>query len=80
MVQYCNTVGETHGKQVPQRPYHDHTHRQALHQAKGFNPMEEVPLEKAVDLVVVMELSTTLLKMMDPVEACILYLWGKAFL
>jgi hypothetical protein len=41
--------------------------------------MEEVPLEKAVDLVVVMELSTTLLKMLDPVEACILNLWRKTF-
>jgi hypothetical protein len=39
--------------------------------------MEEVPLEKAVDLVVVMELSTTPPKMVDPVEACILNLWGK---
>jgi hypothetical protein len=39
--------------------------------------MEEVPLEKAVDLVVVMELSTTLLKMLDPEEACILNLWRK---
>jgi hypothetical protein len=39
--------------------------------------IEEVPLENAADLVVVMELSTTLLKMADPVEACILNLWGK---
>jgi hypothetical protein len=42
--------------------------------------MEEVPLEKAVDLVVVMELSTTLLKMLDPVETRILNPWGKTFL
>ena len=37
-------------------------------------------MKKAVDLVVVMELRTTLLKMLDPVEACILNLRRKTFL
>jgi hypothetical protein len=33
-----------------------------------------------MDLVIVVELSTTPLNMLDPVEACIVYLWRKALL
>jgi hypothetical protein len=37
-------------------------------------------LQELMDLVVIVELSTTLLKMLDPVEACILNLGSKALL
>jgi hypothetical protein len=42
--------------------------------------MEEVLLQKGMGLVVVIELSATPLKMLDPVKACILSLWTKTFL
>ena len=33
-----------------------------------------------MDLVVVVKLSSTLLKMLDPIEACVLNLWRKILL
>jgi hypothetical protein len=37
-------------------------------------------LQDLMDLVVVTELSTTISKMLSPVETCILNLWRKTFL
>jgi hypothetical protein len=51
-----------------------------LHQAESFEPVEKVLLEKGVELVIVIKLRTTPLKMLDPVETCILSLWRKTFL
>jgi hypothetical protein len=48
--------------------------------AKGFKPVKEMYLEELMDLVVVVKQSTTLLKMLNPVEACILDLWRKTLL
>jgi hypothetical protein len=42
--------------------------------------MKEMHLQKLVDLVVVIDLSTTLLKMLHLVETCILNLWRKGLL
>jgi hypothetical protein len=42
--------------------------------------MEEALLQKDIGFVVVIELSTTLLKMLDPVKAHILNLWRETFL
>jgi hypothetical protein len=45
--------------------------------SKGLEPMQEMLTQKLVYLVVVTKLSTTLLKMLDPVETCILNLKRK---
>jgi len=42
--------------------------------------MEQMNLQELMDLVIVMELFTTLLKMLDPVETCILNLRRNALL
>jgi hypothetical protein len=42
--------------------------------------MEQVNLQEPIDLVVVMELFTTLLKMLDLVETCVLNLRRKKLL
>jgi hypothetical protein len=42
--------------------------------------MEQMNMQEPMDLVVVMELFTTLLKMLDPVETCILNLRRNALL
>jgi hypothetical protein len=42
--------------------------------AKGLKPVKEMYLEELMDLVVVIKLSTTLLKMLNPVETRVLNL------
>jgi hypothetical protein len=48
--------------------------RSLPHPAKSLKPVKEMYLEELMDLVVVAKQSTTttLLKMLNPVEACIL--------
>ena len=42
--------------------------------------MKEVRLKELMDLAVVVLLRTTLLKMLNPVETCILNLWSQTLL
>jgi hypothetical protein len=42
--------------------------------------MKKMHLQELMNLIAVMELSVTLLKMLYPVETCILNLWRKALL
>jgi hypothetical protein len=42
--------------------------------------VKKIYLEELIDIVVVLKLGTTLLKMLNPVETCILDLWRKALL
>lgn len=47
---------------------------------KGLKPVKEMNLEKVVDLVVIVKLSITFLKMPNPVEACAPNLGRKTLL
>ena len=51
-----------------------------LYLAKGFKLVKEMLLQELIDLVVVVKLSTTLLKMLNPVETCVPDLWRKTLL
>jgi hypothetical protein len=50
------------------------------HPPKRLKPVEKMLLQELMHLVVVVKLSTTLLKMLDPVKACILNLRRKTAL
>ena len=49
-----------------------------LYPTKSLKPMEEMLLQELMYLAIVAKLSTTLMKMLSPVETCILKLWRKA--
>jgi hypothetical protein len=48
--------------------------RDLAHPPESLEPMQEVLLQETVYLAVVAKLSVALLKMLDPVETCILEL------
>jgi hypothetical protein len=54
--------------------------RNLLHPAKSLKPMKKMLLQEVMHLVVVAKLSAALVKMLNPVEACILNLRRKAAL
>ena len=51
--------------------------RNLLHPTKSLEPMKEMLLQELMHLIVVAKLSAALVKMLNPVETCILKLWWK---
>ena len=54
--------------------------RDLPHPAQRLKPVKKMLLQKLIDLIVVVELFTTLLKMLDPVETCVLDPRRKPFM
>jgi hypothetical protein len=54
--------------------------RGLLYPPKSLNPVKEMLLQELVYLVVIAKLSVAFLKMLDPVETCILDFWWKTLL
>jgi len=54
--------------------------RDLPHPSQGLKPMKEMRLQKPMDLVVIIQPSTALLEMLNPVVTCILNFRRKAFL
>ena len=54
--------------------------RDLSHPSEGLKPVKQMLLQEFVYLVIVAKLSTALLKMLDPVETCILNLQRKTLL
>jgi hypothetical protein len=46
--------------------------------AQGLKPMKQVRLQELMNLVVVIQLGLAFLKMLDPIETCVLNLGRKA--
>ena len=51
--------------------------RDLLYPPKSLNPVKEMLLQELVYLVVIVKLSVAFLKMLDPVETCVLNLGWK---
>lgn len=49
-------------------------------QTKGLDPVKKMLLQELMHLLIVVKLSTALLKMLDPVETCVLNLRRKTAL
>jgi hypothetical protein len=54
--------------------------RDLPHPAQRLKPVKKIFLQKLMDLIVIVELFTTLLKMLDPVETYVLELRKKSFI
>jgi len=54
--------------------------RNLLHPTKSLEPMKEMLLQELMHLIVVAKLSAALMKMLNPVETCILKLRWKTAL
>src|SRR6266480_5524332 len=51
--------------------------RDLAHPAEGLKPVKQMLLQEFVYFVIIVKLSTTLLKMVNPVETCILEIWRE---
>ena len=54
--------------------------RDLPHPAQRLEPVKKMLLQKLMDVIVAVEPFTTLLKMLDPVETCVLDLRRKPFI
>ena len=54
--------------------------RHLPHPPKSLKPVKEMLLQELMHLVVIVKLSTAFLKMLDPIETCILDLGRKTVL
>ena len=54
--------------------------RDLPHPPKSLQPVKKMLLQEMMHLVAVQKLSIALLKMLNPVEACILKVWRKIML